>query len=333
MENKLTVGEIARKVGVSRTVVSAVLNKKENQRIFVSEEKKKKIIEFSKNLRYYPKKSARELVTGKTNTIGVVIQKLTPYFSVLVEELQKSAFKKGYEIVLYLTENIPNREEKFLNLMLDGRVDGVIVTGFTEGSEKRYKKYSEYLKILTMTTKIDNIPSVHFNEKKAGEIAGEHLIKTGCKRLCVAGGMKDSERFKGFIEYCEKRGKEVSLLIEDKFSGYYEDGIGLAKKMFELKKIPDGIFVFNDLIGVAFISKIKENGLKIPQDISIISCDNSEICLYTEPKLTSIDTKIKERAEKAIENFIKMTKGEKVKDILIEPEIIIRETTKKESTR
>jgi len=101
--------------------------------------------------------------------------------------------------------------------------------------------------------------------------------------------------------------------------------------MFELKKIPDGIFVFNDLIGVAFISKIKENGLKIPQDISIISCDNSEICLYTEPKLTSIDTKIKERAEKAIENFIKMTKGEKVKDILIEPEIIIRETTKKEA--
>jgi len=213
--------------------------------------------------------------------------------------------------------------------MLDGRTDGVIVTSFTEGSEERYKKYSKYLKILTMTEKIDNITSVHFNEKKAGEIAGEHLMKAGCKRLCVAGGWKNCGRVRGFIEYCRKKGKEVSLLIEEKFSGYYEDGIKLAKKLFEMRELPDGIFVFNDLIGVALISEIKEKGVKIPEDVSIISCDNTEICLYTEPKLTSIDTKFKERAEKAIENFIKVAKGETVKDVIVQPEIIIRGTTKK----
>jgi len=330
MKKKLTIGEIAKKVGVSKAVVSAVLNRKENQRIFVSEEKKKKILELAKDIKYFPRKSAKELVTGQTNTIGVIIQRFTPYFSNLVEELQKIAFKKGYEIVLYLTENIPEKEEEFLNLMLDGRVDGIIVTSFTEGSEKRYKKYSEYLKILTMTEKIDNIPSVHFDEKKAGEIAAEYLIKTGCKKLCIAGGGKDFGRVRGFIEYCRKKGKEVSLLIEEKFSGYYEDGIKLAKKLFEMKELPEGIFAFNDLIGVALISEIKEKGLKIPEDISIISCDNTEICLYTEPKLTSIDTKFKERAEKAIENFIKIKKGEKVEDVVIQPEIIIRGTTKKE---
>ena len=93
MDNKLSIGEIARKVGVSKAVVSAVLNRKENQRIFVSEEKRKKILELAKDIKYFPRKSAKELVTGQTNTIGVIIQRFTPYFSNLVEELQKNAFK------------------------------------------------------------------------------------------------------------------------------------------------------------------------------------------------------------------------------------------------
>ncbi|MCM8805323.1 MAG: LacI family transcriptional regulator [Candidatus Omnitrophica bacterium] len=329
----MTLRDIAKQVGVSKTVVSAVLNKKDNQKIFVSEEKKKKILELSKKLGFFPRKSARELITGRTNTIGVIAQLLTPYFSSLVEQLQKASFSKGYDIILYLTEGIPEKEEQFLETMADGRVDAVIITGFTEGSEVRYKKFSMppyNLKILNMTQPIDGLVSVHFDEVKAGRIAAEYLIKTGCKKLCIVGGDLNFGRCQGFIKRANELGFKVETIVEKPFSGYYDDGLKFAKKILRMKNLPDGIFAFNDLVGSALISEFVENGIKIPEEISVISCDNTDVCLYTNPLMTSIDTRLRQRAKIAIDTLLKILENKKIEKsvILIEPELVLRKTTK-----
>lgn len=331
-KGKITLGQIAKKVGVSKTVVSAVINKKENKKIFVSEKKKKEILELVSKYNYYPRKSARELATGRTNTIGVILHRLTPFFSLLLEELQKEAFKKELEITPYITEGIEEKEEEFLMMMSDGRVDGVITTAFVKGSQERYKKFSSppyNLKILTMTPSLGNIPSVHFDEKKAGRLAAEYLVKIGCRKLCCYGEDEKSERFKDFIEYAKNKNLPFVAIGGKNFKPYFQDGVKFAEKFLSQRELPDGVFAFNDIVAAGLLSELIKNGIKVPDKVSIISCDNTEVCLYTTPQLTSIDTKIKKGAEKAISMFIEMVEGRlRRKKIVIEPEIVVRDSTR-----
>ncbi|MCD6408090.1 LacI family DNA-binding transcriptional regulator [bacterium] len=334
-KEKITLGQIAKKVGVSKTVVSAVLNKKENKKIFVSEEKKKKILELVSKYHYYPRKSAKELATGKTNTIGVILHRLTPFFSLLLEELQKEAFKRELEITPYITEGIDEKEEEFLRMMRDGRVDGVIITAFVEGSRERCRKFSSppyNLKILTITVPVKNIPSVRFDGVKAGKLAAEHLIETGCRRLCFYGGDGKCERLKGFIEYIKKKKLSDPVVITDKnFRGYFPDGVKYAKKFLSLKKLPDGVFVYNDLVAAGLLSELIKNGIKVPDEVSIISCDNTEVCLYTNPKLTSINSHPSLLAKIALEKMLLFIDGKKIEPLhtKVEPHLVIRDSTRK----
>ncbi|MCM8817866.1 MAG: LacI family transcriptional regulator [Candidatus Omnitrophica bacterium] len=329
---KITIKDIAKKAGVSPAVVSIVLNNKRNTKIFVSEEKRKRILEIAKREKYTPNKYAKALATGRTNTIGIIIQHLEPYTSYLLENLQKYALKKDYELMLYLIEDKIEKEKEIFEKIAYGTTDGLIITHFLSNPEE-YLNYAKLykIKIVTITPPIDDLPCVYFDEKIAGEISAKYLIKTGCKRLCVAGGYKDSERFKGFIEYAKKYNITVNEIIDDKVRGYFEDGFEIAKRILNLKKLPDGIFAFNDTIAGVIISEFNKRGIKIPDEVSIIGCDNTQLCYYTTPNLTSIEIKTKERAKIAIDMIIDIINGKeiKMKQIILKPELVIRNSTRK----
>lgn len=322
---RITIKDIAKKVGVSPAVISVVLNNKKDKKIFVSEEKRKKILEIAKREKYFPNKYAKALATGKTYTIGIIVNYLDNYNSFLVSELQKNAIKKGYEIIPYVVEYRPKIVKEILRKINYGYADGVII------ASSEYLKYIEdNLKILTITVPINDIPCVYFKKEIAGKLAAEHLINTGCKRLCVAGGYKGSPRFKGFIEYAEKFGLKVIEIIDDKVRGYFEDGFLIAKRILNSKELPDGIFAFNDTIAGILISEFNKKGIKIPDDVSIIGCDNTQLCYYTTPNLTSIDIRTKDTAKIAIDMMIKIIEDEKIekKQILLNPRLVIRDSTR-----
>jgi len=329
---KITIKEIARKAGVSQGLVSVVLNNKLNEKIFVSEEKRKKILEIVKKERYFPNKFAKALVTGKTNTIGVIVKNLSPYFSLLLENLQKCLFKKGYDIIPYVIEEKKKEKEKeVFEIAYRNIIDGIIITSYLNKPEN-YQKYSKLynLKILTITPPIGNLPCVYFDEKEAGKIAAEYLIKTGCRKLCVAGVYQYSERSTGFVEVAKKNNLEVITLISNK-GDHFSDGMEIVKMLFKLPVMPDGIFAFNDMIGAILISEINKRGLKIPDQISVIGCDNTQLCHYTTPNMTSIDTLTEKRAKLASEMIINLIEGKEIekRQVILKPKIIVRESTKK----
>ena len=296
LKKKMTITEMAKKAGVSKTVISAICNNKDNQKIFVSGKKKREILDLIEKYGYRPRKSARELASQKTNTIGLIFHRLTPYFSLLVEELQRQAFEKELEIMPYITEGDAEREEEYLSLMRDGRVDGIIIAAFTEGSPARYTKFSsppDNFKILTISPPVENIPSVHFNEEKAGELAAAHLIAGGCRKLCFFGGDEESGRGKSFLSYIEQRKLPPPLIFTGgEFIAYFPEGKRLAREFLDLRELPDGVFAYNDLLAIALLSELSEKGMRCPGDMAIVSCDNTEICLYPYPALTGIDTNV-----------------------------------------
>jgi LacI family transcriptional regulator len=327
MEKRVSLKKIAKLVGVSKVVVYTVLNKRENKGIFVSKKTKEKILKIANELGYVSPKSAKELFSGKSDTIGIIFHKLTPFFSQLVSAIQQEALKHGFEITPYITGGDSNIEEHYLNLCRDGRVDGIITVAHTDRSIELYKKYTQKpynLKILSYGPPIEEIPTVGFNEEKAGQLVSAHLMEIGCKSFAYFGGEKNSKRCKGFIDYLkENKYKSViwtgeRLIPHQLFVGYYNDGIKLAKKFFETdNKIPEGIFASNDILGAILLKETIKRGFKIPEQIAIVGCDNSEICLYTEPELTSIDVNINDTAKKLIETMKKIINGEELKTLHI----------------
>ncbi|HOK57034.1 MAG TPA: LacI family DNA-binding transcriptional regulator [bacterium] len=333
MKERPSLKDIARLAGVSKVVVYTVLKGRENKGIFVSKKTKEKILKIAEEIGYVPPKSAKELFTGRSDTIGIIFHKLTSFFSSLVELLQIEAQKDGLEITPYITNGDWKLEKHYLDICRDGRVDGIITVAHTDKSVELYKKYTKKpynLKILSYGPYIEGVPTIHFNEEKAGRLAAEHLLEIGCRKIAIFGGEKGSGRYNGFVNYLKERGNEPIIFVKDKFVGYYEDGILLAEEFFNQSQIPDGVFAYNDLLGVILIKEAKKKGIKVPEDIAIIGCDNSEVCLYSEVELTSIDTNIKEVVKKAIKLMKKMINGEEIpKKTIVDVKLIKRKSTER----
>ncbi len=291
----VTMRDIAKEAGVTHSVVSAVVNNRENSRIFVSKKTKEKILQLVDQYGYVPRKTALAFASGKTNNIGIIVHQLTPYFSRLLEALSEEASAFGFEILPYILGDNEEKEEECFNLMRDGRVDGIIATAFTVNSDCRYRKYSSEpynLKIVTISPPVENVPSVYLDEKRAGELAAEHLVSIGCRRLCIFGGTPETLRMKGFVEYVRKKG--LPEPITETSAGFMDLAKGefFARKLLTSRNRPDGVFAYNDLVGVSLIKECIRTGVKVPDEIAIVGCDNTEVCLHTYPQLTSIDTNL-----------------------------------------
>lgn len=329
-----TIGFIADKAGVSKRVVSVVVNGIENKKIFVSQEKKRQILDLVEEYGYVPRKYARDLAGRKTDTVALIFHRLTPYFANLLEILQDEAYASGLEVMPYITKGSPEREESFLEQMRDGRVDGIIVSSSVEGSSGRLKKYSSppyNLKIVAISgRRVKGVPTVNFDEIEAGRLAAEHLIGSGREKLCFFGGRADYPRAEGFREYAlAETGQEPLIFTGETTCEFFAEAQTLAQKFAVLENLPEGIFASNDLIGAALAGELLRHGVKIPEDVSVVGCDNTEVCLYACPPLSSIDTNCREIAKIALAELRALIEGREERDShkIVRPSLAARESS------
>jgi len=325
---------VASRAGVSPAAVSVVLNHKENCGIFVSEVTRKRILKVIAETGYVPRKSARDLFTRKTNVIGVICHRLTPFFAEFLSHIQQVATEKNLEIIPYLTNGQPELEEKYLQQVLDGRVDGLIALARTGGSRSRYLRYSRapyHLHIVYYGASIPGIPTFHFNEKQAGELAFQHLYEIGCRRLAVLGGCVKDTRIQSFLQAAASAGVKVICPASHYWVGYLQEAAAAARQLLEKSSPVDGVFCYNDLVGLAFLGVAQQKGIRIPEDIAVITCDNTELTSYTQPPLSSIDVNFPLLARTAIEKVCGLIQGKKEKfshtDIPVK--LLVRESTRR----
>lgn len=332
---------IAKIAGVTKPVVYTVLNNREGKGIFASQKTKEKILKIAHELGYVAPKSAKELFSGTSDNIGVIFHDLSHPFAELVSCLQQEANRQNLDITPYLTNGDPQMEEHYLNLTRDGRVDGVLAMSGIEGSVERYRRFAQppyNLKILRYGEPTPGIFSIHFDEEDAGRQAARHLIEAGCKRLAFFGGCKNYARAKGFTRYLKEKGETAPLLFTGDKSHcalFFPTGKVLAQEFLNLRKLPDGVFASNDLLGIALLSEALKKGLKVPEDMAIIGCDDTEICLYVKPALSSIDIEISLTAKEAIKKIRAIIKGkETVSPHTNIPAVLKpRESTKRQAFR
>ena len=343
---KITMKDIAERVGVSKTTVSMVINKKDGS---ISEETKQKIYDVIKETGYIPNNIARGLNTMKSGTIAIIVPDISnPFYSSLFIECEKAAYEKGYTVLLCDTFGNADLEENHLQNLREQKVDAIILIGGRVDELVADENYVKYINDLAEDIPVitngyldgSNCYQVNINERKACELIMEYLINLGHKDIALIGGRENvkstHEKRECYIECLKKHGIDFNQnwMIEGKHYNI-ENGYDCMNKLFEGEsKLPSAIVAINDFTAVGIMKSIIEHGLSIPEDISIASFDNTYVSEIIIPNLTTIGYDYKKFGETLIDVSIKAIEKRKVEKVkLIDSEILIRNSCKEYSIR
>jgi len=312
----LRVSELA---GVSTATVSRALKKPE----MVSLDTRERILIAVNKLGYRPNMLARSFYSGKTETILVIVTGLTnPFFTEIVKGIEEVAQQLGYSVLLGDTEDDLNRELVYAEMVLNNRADGLIQLGHAFPFAEKDAELARKVPIVSVCDAIDGeykFPYVTIDNIAASRDVASHLLSLGHTKIGAISGQQNSkftsERLGGLKRVLQENGIEFN--DEWYITGSYskQSGQESAEKLLQLEDLPTAIFCFSDEIAIGAIKAIKNKGLKVPEDISIVGFDNIDICEFIDPPITTIEQPATEMGRKAMHVLYKMMTENKVDHI------------------
>jgi LacI family transcriptional regulator len=329
----ITIKDIAKRAGVSYATVSRALNNHPEINI----ETRKRITRIAAEIGYQPNAIARGLVKRETNTIGLLIPDITnPFYPEVARGVEDAANETGYTIFLCNTNWNQQREEHYLNVLRQKQVDGVIIAPASEKPEHLKKVISYWVKNMVFISRanLGSVTSVLIDNVRGGHLAGEYLIAKGYQRIAFVGGLNDTssnqERFQGYQEALEAAGRQLdpAYIVGGDFKR--ESGHQATKGLLQLDLRPDAIFAANDLLALGAIQAIREEGLRMPEDIAVIGFDDIEFASLPEIQLTTVTQPKYDMGKLALQTLVMQIKGDErviPRKIMLEPDLICRKTT------
>lgn len=328
--------DIAEKSGYSTATVSRVINKSKN----VSDKARKIIEEIIEESGYKPNRVARSLAKNSTQMIGIMVPDIRGYYeSQSAFELEHRLDKLGYTTLLCVTTNNYEKKLSYLDVLVESKVDAIIAVGSTYEEKKFYEKLKNMSVIIPMA--LLNVKTSDENEKIVNVYIDEIEAMDQAVRLLKENSYKKPlyvSRDMGYLSrsYIAKKSGFVEALYK-----YYDDAEFVEYKIVDpdkdiknlvefLKENPqfDSIQFELDRLAVNAYKLMANEGIKIPQDIGIIGFDNIEATEYTNQAITSIDQRISDQVDMAVDNLLKILNQEEAStNISLEARLIEKETT------
>ncbi|WP_185975638.1 LacI family DNA-binding transcriptional regulator [Tessaracoccus rhinocerotis] len=292
-----TADDVARAAGVSVSTVSRALSAPQK----VAPDTRLRVVQAAETLRYRPSRAARDLATGRTNNIGLVIPDLeNPYFSSLTKAFQSGAHMQGYQLFVIDTDEDATREPEVLG-RLAGDVDGIILCSPRAADDQLLAVASE-VRVVTTNRRIPGIASVLIDEAGSMGQAMRHLVALGHRQIAYAGGpltsWSDQHRRAAFTAFGEAD-DGVALHDLGSFLPYFSGGVAAADLL--LATPATAVIAFNDLMALGLLDRIKSRGVEVPRQMSIASFDNTMFASAVTPHLTSVDFPRRMLARHALE--------------------------------
>lgn len=288
----VTIYDVAREAGVSMATVSRVVNNNPN----VKPQTRKKVFEAIERLGYRPNAVARGLASKKTTTVGVVIPDISDAIVAEVARgIEDIANMYHYNIILSNADKKKDKEIRVINTLLEKQVDGLLFMGGVITSEHLDAFRTSSVPVVLCGTTDENraIPSVTIDHEQAAHDAVRLLIDQGHKKVgMIAVTLKDPAT--GYARYqgCKRALEESGLTLDEqdvRIGNYhYESGMEAMKYFLELSDRPTAIFAATDEMAIGAIHTIQDHGLRVPEDISVISIDNIRMASMVRPQLTTV---------------------------------------------
>jgi LacI family transcriptional regulator len=326
----LTLEDIARLSGVSRSTVSRVINGDVN----VREATRTRVLDIIQSHNFQRNLAARGLAAGHTNTISLVIPAavstlfVDPYFPQLIQGVTTACNAHDYTVMLWLAE--PEYERRMIRQILhNGLVDGVIVSSTLMNDPLVYSLHESKMPFIQIGRHPTlDVNSIDVDNVQASREATLHLLRLGRKMVATITGPQDQiagfDRLHGYQLALQERHHpfQPELVSEGDFS----EPSGYTAMLRLLPHKPDAVFIASDMMAVGAIRAIREANLSIPEDIAIIGFDDVPSASKTEPALTTVRQPIRAMGALAVDTLIDIISrpGSETRHILIATELVIR---------
>ncbi|RVT78502.1 LacI family transcriptional regulator [Flavobacterium sufflavum] len=338
--NNTTLKEIANQLGISITTVSKALKGYPD----VSEKTRKAVVELANQLNYTPNSFAVNLRTKESKTIGLIIPTIVHhFFSNVIEGILEEAEKRDYMVIILQSNEKFELEKKQINLLLNKRVDGILISLSNETGEFNHLNtvlsHNTPLVLFDKIAKIVDCSKVMINDRKAAYDAVCYLIKKGYKKIAHFRGsylpQNSIDRFLGYKKALEDNNipYDPSLVFVCENNNDFQDGYENAKKIIHENLNIDAIFAVTDLVAIGVIKYLNEVNISIPGQIAILGFSNWFMSSVISPSLSTIDQPGFEIGRKSAEilfDEINLKKNHLpiiFQSIELETKLIERETT------
>lgn len=331
-----TIYDVAKKAGVSITTISRVLNNHPH----VRESTRRKVMAVLKEMHYIPNTNASSLVRKATNTIAVLVPDITnPFFTTLVRGVEDKASGNGFAVVLGNTDEDAGKEKTYLQMFMERRVDGLIIVpvGVERGNLQPVIRHE--LPLVLVDREIDGVEAdvVSSNNREGARLLVEHLIKIGHRRIAVISGPKELSVYRQRVEGYRTALAEAGLPVEENLILFgskpcRQTGIDLVKELMKEELRPSAIFAGNNFLAVGAVHALHQAGLEVPKDISVVCFDDNDDSSSPNPFFTTVIQQPYMMGYVAAElllNRMKNGKKDKPARVLLEPELVIRQSTGK----
>lgn len=328
----ITIYDVAREADVSMATVSRVVNGNPN----VKAATRRKVLDVIDRLDYRPNAVARGLASKRTTTIGVIIPDITNlYFSSLARGIDDIASMYKYNIILANSDQSPLKESQVLNALLAKQVDGIIYMGYNLSDETRNELIRSKTPVVLagMVDPDGQVPSVHVDAFEFIKQAVKALADNGNTRIGFVSGPL-SEQINGVyrLKAYKKALQEVNLpydetlVVESEYS--YKSGEKIVSHL--LASNSTAVFVSDDEIAVGILNAAIERGVKVPEELEIITSNNSKLTRIVRPQLSSVTPPLYDIGAVAMRLLTKiMNKEENTeKEVLLPFRMTYRQTTK-----
>lgn len=325
---KVTIKDVAREAGVSISTVSNALNGVD----VLHPDTKQHILDVADRLHYVPNLNGRNLKSQATKVIGLFLRSMKgPYYSILADSIYQGCQKYGYELNIFVGDKV----ESVMSNLMGRRVDGAIILNecVKEKEVKLLMANETPIVFIDREQKGEFISSVVFDSYHEGELAAKYLLELGHMTFAYIQGVEhnfdNKERLRGFQDILKKAG--ITLQKDYILKGEFDrDTAYQSVKEFleQMKPLPEAIFAANDLSAIGTIAALVEEGIKVPEQVSVIGCDDIESAQLVRPSVTTIRTSFEKQGTLAVNHLMALIRGEEKGSIeMLLGRVIPREST------
>jgi len=337
-KRRTSLKDLARQLGVSIATVSRALRNSPE----ISQEVQEKVKNLAKQMNYRPNPFAQSLRKDAPKMIGVVVPNLvTHYYAAVLDGIEQEALKEGYHVISANSHEDCVLESQAIDNFINMHVVGIIAC-----LSQNTTDYSAFEEISAMgiplvffgrTCLSDRFSSVTANGDEAAQMATQHLIDTGSRRIAFIGGPNHLDmvqrRKHGYLEALRENRLPIDrdLVVCGKID--YQVAMDTTIALLQREHRPDAILAFNDIITFAAFSAIKQLNLRIPEDVALIGFTDDVHAKYMTPKLSAIEDQSEQMGRTACRLLLNHIAGEtKVYKKIVPQQLVIRETSAKHQT-
>ena len=325
-----TIKDVALHAGVSTTTVSHVLNETR----FVAETTRERVFKASRELNYAPSAVARSLKVKTTKSLGMLVTTtLNPFYAEVVREVEKYCYQQGYNLILCNTDGDSIKTSSYLQMLAQKRVDGILImcTAYDDAQFETISAQRNLPMVVMDWGPTDAyLDRIQDNSFKGGLLATQYLIEAGHRDIAYIGGPKEKlpaqQRIKGFRQAMADAGISINpdWVLESDFE--CEGGRRAMTALLTRDKLPTAIFAGNDMMAMGVMSVAQQQGLLVPEQLSIVGYDNISFSAYFSPPLTTVNQPKEPLAKLAVSTLIDRLNEPRSegKVMMLEPDLVIR---------